>query len=201
MNDLSIHKKIKSRIKKRNRGNIIFPTDFATLGGTEVIKKVLFRLEKQGVLKRVAFGIYIYPKQSKLLGTITPSVEEIAAAIAKRDKARIVPTGIYALNALGLSTQVPLNAVYLTDGSARKIVIGKRSIRFKKTTPKNLATIGEINGLVIQALRAIGKNKVEQHQEKYIMELLKKEKKSNIEHDMALAPEWIRRTMRKALKK
>jgi hypothetical protein len=199
MNDLSIHKKIKTRILNLNRGKIIFPTDFADAGGAEVIKKVLLRLEEQGLIKRVAFGVYVYPKQSKLLGSITPSVEEIAAAIAKRDKARIVPTGIFALNALGLSTQVPLNAVYLTDGSARKIVVGKRSILFKKTTPKNLAAIGEISGLVIQALKAIGKNKIEPHEEKHIMELLKKEKQRNIEHDMALAPEWIRKTMRKAL--
>jgi predicted transcriptional regulator of viral defense system len=114
-----------------------------------VVKKVLLRLEQKGLLKRLAFGIYLYPKNSKLLGELTPTVEEIASAIAARDKARIIPTGSYALNALGLSTQVPLNAVYLTDGATRKVAIGKRNILFKKTSPKNLSVRGPISSLVI----------------------------------------------------
>lgn len=199
MSDLSIHKQIEKRIRQLKRGSIIVPDDFRAVGGTEVVKKVLLRLEKQGLLKRVAFGIYVFPKQSKLLGALTPSVEEIAKAIAKRDKARIIPTGLYALNRLGLSTQMVLNAVYLTDGAARKIKINGTSILFKKAAPKNLAAIGEISGLVIQALKAIGNNKVEPHEEKRILEVLKKEKQKNIEHDTALAPEWIRKIMRKAI--
>jgi ribosomal protein S19E (S16A) len=199
MKNLSIHKQIEKRIRKLKRGSIIVPGDFSDMGGTEVVKKVLLRLEKQGFLKRAAFGIYVYPKQSKLLGTLTPSVEEIAKAIAKRDKARIVPAGLYALNRLGLSTQMVLNAVYLTDGVARKIRIDGRNILFKKAAPKNLAAKGEISGLVIQALKATGKGKVEPHEEKRILELLQKEKQKNIEHDIALAPAWIRNIMRKAI--
>ena len=133
MAEISIHKKIENRIKEKGKGAILFPTDFLDLGGTEVTKKVLLRLEEKGFLKRLAFGIYLYPKQSKLLGTLTPTLEEIAKAIAQRDAARIVPTGIYALNRLGLSTQVPLNAVYLTDGAARKVKVGNRNILFKKS--------------------------------------------------------------------
>jgi hypothetical protein len=89
--------------------------------------------------------------------------------------------------------------VYLTDGAARNIKIGNRTILFKKAAPKNLAAVGEISGLVIQALKAIGKNKVEPHEEKRILELLKKEKQKNIEHDIALAPAWIRNILRKAI--
>jgi len=196
---LSIHKQIEKRIRQLKKGSIIVPDDFSGIGGTEVVKKVLLRLEQQGLLKRVAFGIYAYPKQSKLLGTLTPTVEEIAEAIAKRDKARIVPTGLHALNRLGLSTQVPVNAVYLTDGAPRKIRINGRSILFKKAAPKNLAAIGEISGLVIQALKAIGMGNVEPHEEKRMLELLKKEKQKNIEHDIVLAPAWIRSIMRKAI--
>ena len=199
MSALSIHKQIEKRIRLLKRGSIIVPDDFSEMGGTEVVKKVLLRLEKQGFLKRVAFGIYVYPKQSKLLGTLTPSVEEIAKAIAKRDKARIVPTGLYALNRLGLSTQIVLNAIYLTDGAARKIRVDGRSILFKKAAPKNLAAMGEISGLVIQALKAIGKDKVEPHEKKRVLELLKKEKHKNIQHDIALAPAWIRNIMRQAI--
>ena len=188
-------------IRRTKRGTLFFVESFLHAGNAKAVNKALERLVAKGEIVRVATGIYVRPKESKLLGNITPNVEEVAAAIAKRDKARIVPTGIFALNALGLSTQVPLNAVYLTDGAARKILIGNRSILFKKTTPKNLAPIGKISGLVIQALKAIGKDKVEPHEEKRILELLKKEEQKNLEHDIALAPEWIRKIMRKALNK
>ena len=200
MTEISIHKQIENRIKKRGRGRIIFPVDFADAGGAEVVKKVLLRLEQQGFLVRLAFGIYLYPKQSKLLGSLTPTLEEIAKAIAKRDAARIVPTGVYALNRLGLSTQVPLNAVFLTDGAARKVKVGNRNILFKKTSPRNLAGVGPISSLVIQALKAIGDGKVEPHEENKILELLKKESQENIKNDLSIAPEWIRKIMRKALK-
>ncbi len=199
MAELSIHKQIEARIKKRGRGSILFPADFYTIGSTEAVKKILLRLEKQGLLTRLAFGIYLYPKQSKLLGNITPSLEEITKAIAKRDKARIVPTGSYALNALGLSTQVPLNAVYLTDGAARKVKVGKRTILFKKASPKNLAAVGTISGLAIQALKAIGEGKVSIEEEQQILKLLKKEPKGTLSQDIALAPEWIKIIMKKAL--
>ena len=199
MAELSIHKQIEAQIKKRGRGSILFPADFYAIGSTEAVKKILLRLEKQGMLTRLAFGIYLFPKQSKLLGNITPSLEEIAKAIAKRDKARIVPTGSYALNALGLSTQVPLNAVYLTDGAARKVKVGKRTILFKKASPKNLAAVGPISGLAIQALKAIGEGKVSIDEEQQILKLLKKEPKETLMQDIALAPEWIKIIMKKAL--
>ncbi len=200
MAELSIHKQIESRIKKAGRGTIIFPADFADTGSAEAVKKVLLRLEQQGFLVRLAFGIYLYPKQSKLLGTLTPTLEEIAKAIAERDAARIVPTGAYALNRLGLSTQVPLNAVFLTDGASRKVRVGKRSILFKKTSPRNLAAVGPVSSLVIQALKAIGATNVEPDEENKILEVLKNESQENIKNDLALAPEWIRKIMRKALK-
>lgn len=196
---LSIHKQIEARIKKRKRGKIFFPADFVDLGDTEVIKKTLLRLEQQGLLTRLAFGIYLYPKKSELLGNLTPSIEEIAMAIAHRDRARIIPTGVYTLNALGLSTQVPLNAVYLTDGASRKIKVGKRAILFKKTSPRNLSVKGPISGLAIQALKAIGEGKVDKQEEKKLMEILQRESRENIVHDLSVAPEWIRKIIRKAI--
>ena len=103
-------------------------------------------------------------------------------------------------NALGLSKQVPLKAVYLTDGAARTVKVGKRTIQFKKTTPKNLIAKGPISKLVIQALKAIGKDKVDSDEERRIIELLRKEKPGHLEHDILLAPEWIRKIMRRAQK-
>lgn len=195
----TIEIKVLSAIKEAPRGTLFFVESFLSAGNSKAVNKALERLVAKQEIIRVAQGIYTRPKQSALLGNIMPTVEEIAEAIAGRDKARIVPTGIFALNALGLSTQIPLNAVYLTDGAARKIQIGKRTILFKKTAPKNLAAIGNISKLAIQALKSIGKDKVTADEEKQILDALKKEKRKNIEHDIGLAPEWIRKIMRKAL--
>jgi len=134
-------------------------------------------------------------------GTITPGTEVIAEAISRRDKSRVIVTGAAALNALGLSTQVPANVVYLTDGAARKISIGKRKIIFKKAVPRNLAAIGKISSVVIQALKEIGKDNVTEAEIKIILKHLKNEDPYRLEHDIRLAPEWIRIIMRKAIQK
>jgi hypothetical protein len=160
----------------------------------------LERLEGKNDLTRVARGIYARLETHPMIGILTPSTENIAKAIAKRDKARIIPTGILALNALGLSTQVPMNVVYLTDGAARKIDLGKRKILFKKTVPKNLAAIGKISSLVIQALKVIGKDNMKESEKQIILKHLYKEEPYRLEHDIRLAPEWIRVIMRQAIK-
>ncbi|MBX3257403.1 MAG: hypothetical protein KF862_24980 [Chitinophagaceae bacterium] len=196
----SIEIQILNRVKKAGRGVLFFNESFVSYGSTEAVKKALQRLTNSGELDRVATGIYVRPVIDSVIGKVSPGIEDIAKAIAKRDKARIVPTGAYALNRLGLSTQIPMNVVFLTDGSARKIKIGKRSILFKKASPKNVATVGGISGLVIQALRAIGKDKVLDKEVKHIQDLLKKEKTTRLEHDIRLAPAWIREIMNPALK-
>ena len=196
----SIEIQILDRIKKAGRGVLFFTESFVSYGSSEAVKKALQRLTNSGELDRVATGIYVRPVIDNVIGKVSPSIEDIAKAIAKRDKARIVPSGAYALNRLGLSTQVPVNVIFLTDGSARKIKIGKRSILFKKASPKNVATVGEISSLAIQALKAIGKDKVLDKEIKHIQELLKKEKPTRLKHDIRLAPVWIREIMKPVLK-
>jgi len=193
----SAQSQIEKLITTQKNGKIFFPADFNAIANVESVKKTLLRLEHKGVLVRLAHGIYLYPKRDKILGLLYPSLDEIAHVIAKRDKARIIPTGVQALNKLGLSTQIPMKVVYQTDGSPRSIQVGKRSIKFKKTTPKNLSVMGEISGLVIQALREIGKDKASTDEIKRIKELLKKEKKELVKHDALLAPAWIRSIMLK----
>lgn len=196
---MSIESQIVAQIESMPKGVLILPVDFQELGSSEAVRISLFRLEKTGFIARVAQGIYVRPKESKLIGKLTPSAEEVAEAIAKRDKIRTVPSGSYALNALGLSTQVPMNIVLLTDGSAREIKVGKRSIKFKKTTPKNLMAKGKISRLVIQALKEIGNGKLSVDEEKKILDLLRKEDEKDLKHDIAIAPEWIQKVMKKAL--
>lgn len=195
----SVEKQIEKSIKSKPKGSLILPDDYLNLGSSDAIRKALDRLENKQVILRVAQGIYVRPKISKLIGPLTPSAEEVAEAIAKRDRIRTVPTGSYALNALGLSTQVPMNIVLLTDGSPREIRVGKRKIKFKKTTPKNLLAKGKISRLVIQALKEIGNGKVTLEEELKIVDLLKKEDEKDLKHDIALAPVWIQKIMRKAL--
>jgi hypothetical protein len=191
---------IVKKIKKARRGSLFFVEDFLRFGNLKTITKALERLAKKGDVFRVARGIYARLEKDPILGPVKPGTEAIAKAIAKRDKARIVPTGVLALNALGLSTQVPMNIVYLTDGAARRINIGKRKIIFKKASPKNLAAIGEISRLAIQALKEIGKDDVTERDIEIILNHLKNEDKYRLEHDIRLAPEWIRKILREALK-
>ena len=196
----SIEKQIEKSIKSKPKGALLLPDDYLSYGSSDAIRKALDRLENKQVIVRVAQGIYVRPKISKLIGVLAPSAEEVAEAIAKRDRIRTVPTGSYALNALGLSTQVPMNIVLLTDGSPREIRVGKRKIKFKKTTPKNLLAKGKISRLVIQALKEIGNGKVTAEEENKIIDLLKKEEEKDLKHDMALAPVWVQKIMIKALK-
>jgi ribosomal protein S19E (S16A) len=195
----SIEDKILQHIEAFPKGELFLPSDFSELGSSEAVRLSLFRLEKEGVITRVAQGIYVRPRESSLIGKLTPTAEEVAEAIAKRDKIRTTPTGSYALNALGLSTQVPMNIVLLTDGSPREIKVGKRKIKFKKTTPKNLMAKGKISRLVIQALKEIGNGKVTAVEEQKILDVLKKENEKDLKHDIVLAPVWIQKIMRKAL--
>ena len=195
----SIEKQIEKSIKSKPKGSLVLPDDYLSYGSSDAVRKALDRLQDKKVLLRMAQGIYVRPKISKLIGPLVPSAEEVAEAIAKRDKIRTVPTGSYALNALGLSTQVPMNIVLLTDGSPREIKIGKRKIKFKKTTPKNLMAKGIISRLVIQALKEIGNGKVTEAEEKKILDLLTKENERDLHHDIALAPVWIQKIMKKAL--
>ena len=196
----SIEKQIEKSIKSKPKGSLILPDDYLSYGSSDAIRKALGRLVEKQLIVRVAHGIYFRPKISKLIGPLVPSAEEVCEAIAKRDRIKTLPTGSYALNALGLSTQVPMNIVLLTDGSPRVIKVGNRTIKLKKTTPKNLLAKGKISRLVIQALKEIGNGKITNDEEMKIIKLLEKENHKDLTHDIALAPIWIQKIMKKALK-
>ncbi|WP_423128083.1 DUF6088 family protein [Gaoshiqia sp. Z1-71] len=191
--------KIERAIKSRPVGHLVFAGDFSNKGSDDSIRKALHSLKEKGLIKSVAHGIYVRPKVSPYIGEVLPTAEEVAQAIAKRDKIRLVPTGVYALHALGLSTQIPLKLVFLTDGAARTIKVGKRTIKLKKTTPKNLMAKGKVSSLVIQALREIGKDKVGSTELKQIHKLLKQEDQQHLTHDIKLAPAWIKQIMKEAI--
>jgi hypothetical protein len=197
---LSIDDLVITKFKKAGRGSLFFTEDFTRFGSAKAVSKALERLVDKGEISRVARGIYTRQKNDPIIGTIKPGAEDIAEAIRRRDKSRIMPTGTQALNALGLSTQVTMNVVFLTDGAARKISVGKHKIVFKKTSTKNLAAIGKISSLAIQAMKEIGKDHITENQIEIILKQLAMEDPKRLEHDIKLAPEWIRIILRKALK-
>ncbi len=167
---------------------LFFVDSFDGIANSNAVSKALERLVDKQEIHRIATGIYVRPEIDKIIGVVYPSIEQIAQAIAKRDRAKIVPTGSYALYKLGLSTQVPLNIVFYTDASARKVRIGKQSITFKKASAKNVAAIGEISKLAIQALKTIGKDKATDAEINKIQSVLQNEKPYHLQHDTKLAP-------------
>jgi hypothetical protein len=191
----SIDNKIFNRIKKCGRGKAYFASGFSAYGEASSVRKALERLVKKQTLIRLARGIYFYPKIDKKYGwgILYPSWDEVAHAIAKRDQARIVPTGLYALNRLGLSTQVPMNLVYLTDGTPRRINTGKgKGILFKHTAPKNLAFQNELAMLITFALKEITQERVTQEHLDTLKQLLQQVPKEQIMNDAKLMPAWIK---------
>ena len=152
----STYNDIKSHVESSDRGTLFFPDTFASTGSSDAVRSALVRLYENGILIRVAQGIYYYPKIDTKWGSgvIPPSIDEIAEGIAKRDKVRIATTGAFALYQLGLSTQIPANVVFITDGSPRRVTIGKgRGILFKHTSEmRTFAYQSQLMGLTVTAL-------------------------------------------------
>jgi len=187
----SVNNQIEVYITNRRKGKIIFAEEFKKFGSAEVIRVTLFRLCKKGLIIRLSPGIYLYPKRDEEGGIFYPSIHDVVKQIAKRDKARIIPTGLFALNALGLSMQVPMRLVFLSDGAARTVKIGKVRVAFKKTAPKNLSYKSKVCSLVVFALKEIGKGKITKDELAKIHEALSNETTEKIIHDALLAPQWI----------
>ncbi|MDH6343703.1 hypothetical protein M2480_002334 [Parabacteroides sp. PFB2-12] len=192
----SIESKIIASISKCGRGSVVFPLDFAGYGEPKAVQKAFERLTADKKIIRVARGIYCYPKIDKKLGLgiLYPTFEEIAIAIAKRDKAKIVPTGVHALNKLGLSTQFPMNVVYFTDGSPRKIKLQEeRGIEFKHTAKKNMAFQNDFTMLLTFALRELGEGNITDEQLTHVKALVSQYPFESIKNDFKLIPAWIRK--------
>jgi len=190
---------IRSKIKNSKRGKLFFPDDFAALGTPDAIRLTLGKLNKSGLIMRVAHGIYFYPKKDMKYGNtpIPPTIDEIAYGIAKRDKIRIVPTGSYALNTLGLSTQVPANVVFITDGAPRRISVGNgRGILFKHTSEaRSLAYKSRLLMLIVSALREIGEGKATSQQLAIIKSHIANVSQKEINTDIQLMPLWVRKLL------
>ena len=187
----SIDFKIRSRIYGYGRGWVFTPKHFQGLGSSAAIDSTLRRLVDDGTIRRLSRGLYDYPIQDPQLGTIAPSADAVARALVTRDAIRLQPSGAYAANVLGLSEQVPSRIVFLTDGPARKVKLGKREIHLQHTTPRNMATAGRKSGTIIQALRYLGQNQMNDQVIATIKRYIGEADRSAIQKDLRHAPAWI----------
>jgi hypothetical protein len=187
----SIDSRILTAIRSRGRGSVFVPADFLDFGSRQAIDIALHRLARKGTIRRLARGVYDFPKQHPVLGPLSPSADAVARALAGRDRTRLQPTGAYAANALGLSEQVPAKTVFLTDGPSRTVWIGPTTIQLRRTTPRNMAAAGRLSGLLIQALRELGKEHVTPERRAHLKRTLPADKRRELLKDLRLAPAWM----------
>jgi hypothetical protein len=190
-NTQSIDYRILAAINGRGLGSVFVPADFLDIGSREAVDTALHRLARKGTIRRLARGVYDFPKEHPVLGPLQPSAEAVARALAGRDRTRLQPAGAYAANVLGLSEQVPAKAVFLTDGPSRTVKIGPLTIQLRRTTPRNMAAAGRFSGLLIQALRELGKDHITPERRAYLKRTLPAEKRREILKDIRLAPAWM----------
>lgn len=188
-------KEIRNTIERNGPGRLYMVQDFADLNNDGLVTRALSRLENEGMLIRLAQGLYLYPARNKY-GILFPTIDKIAYAIAEKDKARIIPSGLTALNRLGLSTQVATNAVYITDATARELAIGNRKIIFKRAAPRNFAYKSDLFPMVVAAMKELGKDGVTDEHLKIIKQVIGKYGDiDEIRYDYNIAPQWIKKKL------
>lgn len=187
----TIDSAIRSRVFGHARGWVFTPKHFADLGPRPAIASALRRLRAEDTVRQLARGLYDYPVKDPVLGTVAPSADAVARALVARDAIRIQPSGAYAANLLGLSEQVPSRVVFLTDGPARKVNFGKRQIVLQQTTPRNMATAGRKSGTIIQALRYLGQDHIDDEVLTKLRRHITDEDRALLRKDLVHAPAWI----------
>lgn len=184
-------------ITSLGHGAVFVPTNFLNLGSRQAVDIVLHRLVRKGTIRRLARGIYDFPKEHPKLGKLQPSPEKIAEALVGRDCTRIQPTGAYAANILGLSEQVPAKVVFLTDGASRIVRIGVTTIQLRRTTPKNMAMAGRLSGLLVQALRELGQEHITPERIEHLKRTIPLNARQELLKDIRFAPEWMHSIFKK----
>lgn len=184
--------KIKRRIIGKGRGAVFTPADFLDLGSRASVDQTLSRLTDQGVIRRLARGIYDYPKTSPRLGRLSPDPDAVAAAIARKDGRVVQVSPARAANMLGLTTQVPAKAVYLTDGPSRTKQIGAQAIIMRNAAARNLVGAGKPTGAVFQALRYLGKDGVDASVVARLSRTIDADTRRALVKDALQAPGWMR---------
>lgn len=193
----SVDNQFLGRVISKRRGWVFTPADFLDLGSRTAVGLALMRHARVGTIRQLARGLYDYPIHNPRFGTIPPSDDSIASALKGRDGFRLQASGAHAANVLGLSTQVPVRAVFLTDGRSRKVKLGQREIVLKNASSRQMATAGRVSGTVIQALRWIGQRYVDDWMIASLRRQISASDKQQLLKDLRFAPAWIAEIMRK----
>lgn len=187
----SIDNAILSRIYGSKGGAVFSPSHFLDLGSRRAVDLALHRLVERKILRRLARGLYEYPRQHPALGTLSPDIDKVARALAGKHRIRLQPAGAYATNLLGLSEQVPARVVFLTDGRSRTVKIGRQEIQLRRTTPRNMAAAGRLSGLLMQAFRHLGKEHITRERMEHLKRTLPAKERQQLLKDLPLAPAWM----------
>lgn len=192
--------RVRREITRGKYGAVFSSSSFPGLTANYATK-LLSAFEKEGLVVRISKGVYLKARKTRF-GVSYPPIEEIVSQIAKRDKARIFPTGDTASNMLGLSEQVPMKTCFLTSGTARDLNIGGRTVELKRAAPKNFAYSNEMVGVLTQALRSIGEDNITNEIKAKIPAILSTvERDKRFEADLKLAPAWIEKLILELIKR
>jgi predicted transcriptional regulator of viral defense system len=190
-------KQLIARIRAHGRGFVFTAKLFSGLTDDSAsVRTALTRLVQKKSIRRLAHGLYDLPEVHPKLGPISPSIEKVIEAIKISDAIEVQPTGAYAANLLGLSTQIPMRIELYTNGPKRKIKFGKQEIILRPTTPKNMIGAGTKAGLILHALRQIGKDNVTIEMIQQIRSQLEEKDIKHIKKQVTFAPAWIAKIMR-----
>ena len=194
----SIENKVLKRIQGKGKGWAFCQIDFLDIGSRSAVDNALFRQHKVGAIRRVIRGIYDYPQQSSLLDTpLSPDPDQVAPALARKFGWRIQPSGPAALNLLGLSTQVPGQITYLSDGPDRSYTINNIKLIFKKTALKESGFKHPESALVVQSLKSLGQNHVTEDVISKVRNWLRPELRSKVLNDTRTVTGWIHDAIKK----
>jgi len=189
---------LRERIEALPEDSVLFRTDFPEYH-SEFVGGTLAELTQEGMLVKLAQGVYAKPRRSRF-GLVLPSVDKIVQAIAARDNAEVLPSGMTALNVLGLSTQVPMKYSYLTTGSERIIKLENQEIRLKRGVPKNFCYETKLIALLVQALKTLKQQNVGEEELQIIRNLISREPdRSALAKDVDMMPVWMKRIVKPML--
>jgi hypothetical protein len=192
MSEEAYSEQILKRIQKSGKGSVFSPADFADIAGAITVRKILARLVTNGTIRRLMRGVYDYPSYSTLLDDFaSPDPEAIAQALARSFGWTIRPTGNTALNALGLSTQIPARWEYLSDGPYRTYEWLGMKMEFKHRTSRELTVLSFRSALVVQALKSLGKGAVNGKIRSTIARNLTAKEKKALLKEARIASDWI----------
>ena len=181
---------ILKRIRAKHRGWVFTPRQFAHLGTRAAVDQALSRLQRAGQIRRLARGIYEFPKVHPKIGVLSPSPEAVAKAMAERTGSRISVSGAKAANLLGLSTQMPVQNVFWTEGPSRTVRIGNQTVALKHVAPSKMIGAGTEAGIVVQAIRSLGKEGIHGISLHSLAERLPPPVKRGVQRLVPAAPAW-----------